>query len=240
MANLELPQHISRQFDEELEDIRAQVLTMGGLVEEQLSKALAALTDGDSELAHDVATMDYKVNALEVSIDEQCTQILARRQPAAGDLRLVLAVGKTITDLERIGDEVEKVGRMALRMIDSESPKSYYFGVLSMGSHVQQELHGALDAFARMDPLAALEDAKEDRKVDREYDIILRQLVTYMMEDPRSITRALNVVWIVRALERIGDHAKNICENVIYLVEGKNVRHITIEQVDEELRKRHS
>ena len=137
-----------------------------------------------------------------------------------------------------IGDEIEKIGRMVLRMIENESPKSYYFGVLSMGAAVQSELHGALDAFARMDSRAALEDAKEDPKVDKEYDAILRQLVTYMMEDPRSITRALDVVWTVRALERIGDHATNICENVIYLVEGKNVRHITLEQMHEELAKR--
>ncbi|MEE8514013.1 MAG: phosphate signaling complex protein PhoU [Gammaproteobacteria bacterium] len=224
-------QHISRQFDQELEDIRARVLSMGGLIETQIDNALEALCRGNSELAEKVIEADIKVNALEVSIDEDCTQILARRQPAASDLRLVLAVGKTITDLERIGDEAEKVGHMALHLAESQCPKSYYVGVASMGNHVRAMLHDALDAFARMDSEAALKVASEDPKVDQEYAAILRQLITYMMEDPRSIARALDVIWSVRALERIGDHASNICENVIYLTEGKNVRHISLEEM---------
>ncbi|MEE8055469.1 MAG: phosphate signaling complex protein PhoU [Gammaproteobacteria bacterium] len=224
-------QHISRQFDQELEDIRARVLSMGGLIETQIDNALEALCRGNSELAEKVIEADIKVNALEVSIDEDCTQILARRQPAASDLRLVLAVGKTITDLERIGDEAEKVGHMALHLAESQCPKSYYVGVASMGNHVRAMLHDALDAFARMDSEAALKVASEDPKVDQEYAAILRQLITYMMEDPRSIARALDVIWSVRALERIGDHASNICENVIYLTEGKNVRHVSLEEM---------
>ncbi|MFB3081946.1 MAG: phosphate signaling complex protein PhoU [Gammaproteobacteria bacterium] len=224
-------QHISRQFDQELEDIRARVLSMGGLIETQIDNALEALCRGNSELAEKVIEADIKVNALEVSIDEDCTQILARRQPAASDLRLVLAVGKTITDLERIGDEAEKIGHMALHLAESQCPKSYYVGVASMGNHVRAMLHDALDAFARMDSEAALKVASEDPKVDQEYAAILRQLITYMMEDPRSIARALDVIWSVRALERIGDHASNICENVIYLTEGKNVRHVSLEEM---------
>lgn len=224
-------QHISRQFDQELEDIRARVLSMGGLIEAQIDNALEALCRGNSELAEKVIEDDIKVNALEVSIDEDCTQILARRQPAASDLRLVLAVGKTITDLERIGDEAEKVGHMALHLAESQCPKSYYVGVESMGNHVRAMLHDALDAFARMNSEAALKVASEDPKVDQEYAAILRQLITYMMEDPRSIARALDVIWSVRALERIGDHASNICEHVIYLTEGKNVRHVSLEEM---------
>lgn len=231
-----LPSHISQQYNRELEDIRSRVLAMGGLVEEQLDKAMRAMLNGDADLAELVATSDYAVNSLEVSIDEECTEILARRQPAAGDLRLVLAVTKTITDLERVGDEAEKIGRMVLRLIQNESPKSYYLGVLGMGNRVRRQLHAALDAFARMDPDAALEVVNQDIEVDRENDGIMRQLITYMMEDPRSISRVLDVVWVVRALERIGDHAGNICENVIYLVKGKNVRHTSLEDVKKALR----
>ncbi|MCI0401249.1 MAG: phosphate signaling complex protein PhoU [Gammaproteobacteria bacterium] len=228
--------HISRQFDQELEDIRARVLAMGGLTEAQIADALEALCDGNSELAEQVIENDIKVNTLEVSIDEDCTQILARRQPAATDLRLVVAVGKTITDLERIGDEAEKIGHMALHLAENQCPKSYYVGLESMGNHVRAMLHDALDAFARMDSESALKVASEDPKVDQEYVAILRQLITYMMEDPRSIARAMDVIWSVRALERIGDHASNICENVIYLVEGKNVRHVSLEEMRKKVR----
>ena len=231
MTATTLSQHISRQFDQELEAIRSRVLEMGGLIETQVTNALQALCDGNSELAEEVIENDIKVNTLEVSIDEECTQILARRQPAASDLRLVVTVGKTITDLERIGDEAEKIGRMALHLAENQYPKSYYIGLESMGNHVRTMLHDALDAFARMDSEAALKVASEDPKVDQEYGAILRQLITYMMEDPRSIARAMDFIWSVRALERIGDHASNICENVIYLVEGKNVRHISLEEM---------
>ena len=232
MTARQLPPHISQQFDQELEDIRSSVLRMGGLVEQQLSNGIEALSKGDLEMAEDVATSDYKVNQLEVAIDEECTQILARRQPAASDLRLVMAVTKTITDLERIGDEVEKIGRLVQHLVETEHPKSYYIGVVAMGNHVRKMLHDALDAFARTDSKMALAIAKEDQKVDDEYDAIIRQLITYMMEDPRSITGVLDVMWAVRALERVGDHANNICENIIYLVEGKDVRHISLEEME--------
>lgn len=235
MSAKPLPHHISKQFEQELEDIRARVLEMGGLVEEQLSQALDALAAGSVEQAEVVATSDYKVNAMEVSIDEECVEILARRQPTAGDLRLVIAVIRIITDLERIGDEAEKIARMMLRFMENGSPKSYYIGFLTMGRHVHNTVNGALDAFARMDSQAALAVAREEPRVDQEYNAILRHLITYMMEDSRSITRVLDVVWAVRALERIGDHAHNICESVIYLVEGKDVRHTHIEDIEEEI-----
>ncbi len=235
MGTRSLSQHISKQFDEELEDLRSRVMLMGGLVEDQLTKALEAMDGMDVELAEYVSTHDYQVNSMEVSIDEECTQVLARRQPAAGDLRLVLAVIKTISDLERIGDEVEKIGRMVVRMSEQESPKSYYISVLSMGKHVQQMLHASLDVFVRMDSQRAVDVAAEDERIDEEYGAIMRQLITYMIEDPRSISKVLDVVWAVRALERVGDHAKNICENVIYLVEGKDVRHTSIEDMQREI-----
>jgi phosphate transport system protein len=227
--------HISRQYNTELEDIRSRVLQMGGLVEKQISQAIGALVNGDTTLAEAVATEDYKVNRMEVAIDEECSQIIARRQPAASDLRLVVAVIKTITDLERIGDEAEKIARMAVRLAAEERPKSNYIEIQALGNHVRQMVRDALDSFARLDVEAALRVAQEDRKVDQEYEGVMRQLITYMMEDPRTITRMLNVVWAARALERIGDHASNIGEYVIYLVKGKDVRHTSLEQIEREI-----
>jgi phosphate transport system protein len=227
--------HISRQFNAELEDIRSRVLQMGGLVEQQISQAITALVKADTILADAVATDDYKVNRLEVSIDEECSQIIARRQPAASDLRLVVAVIKTITDLERIGDEAEKIARMAVRLAGEERPKKNYIEIQALGNHVREMVHDALDAFARLDVEAALRIAREDMKVDQEYEGVLRQTITYMMEDPRTISRMLNVIWAARALERIGDHACNICEYVIYLVKGKDVRHTSLEQIEREI-----
>ncbi len=227
--------HISRQFNAELEDIRTRVLQMGGLVEQQIGNAITALMSADTTLAEAVATEDYKVNKLEVAIDEECSQIIARRQPAAGDLRLVVAVIKTITDLERIGDEAEKIARMAQRLATEERPKNNYMEIQALGNHVRGMVRDALDAFARLDIEAAVRVAREDEQVDREYDGIMRQMITYMMEDPRSISRMLNVVWAARALERIGDHACNICEYIIYLVKGKDVRHTSLEQIEKEI-----
>ena len=228
-------QHISKQFDNELENIRERVLAMGGLVEQQLIDALRALTETEIQHAQNVINNEPKVNALEVSIDEDCTKILARRQPAAGDLRLVMAVIKTITDLERIGDESEKIAKMAIDLIEKQGPKSYYVGINAMGNHARRMVHDALDAFARMDTRAAVTVAGEEPKSDDMYVAVLRQLITYMMEDPRNITGTIDAVWTARALERIADHARNICEYVVYFVEGKDVRHISIEQMEKEI-----
>ncbi|MDE2306103.1 MAG: phosphate signaling complex protein PhoU [Gammaproteobacteria bacterium] len=235
MEIADLTHHTSRRFNEDLEKVRNQVLQMGGFVEEQLHKAIAALVDGDSKLGELVATEDYKVNGMEVSIDEECSRILALRAPAAGDLRVIVAIIKTITDLERIGDEAEKIGHIALRLATMERPADKYREVKHLGRHVARMVHDALDAFARMDAKAALQTAREDRMVDEEYESIQRQCMTFMMEDPRQIRRALEIMWIVRALERIGDHAKNMCEYVVYMVYGKDIRHTSLEDVSREL-----
>jgi len=217
--------HISRRFNNDLEDLRNSVLSMGGLVEAQLSRAIAAIVSGDSDLGIKVANDDYKVNSLEVSIDEECSRILATRSPAASDLRLIVAVIKTITDLERIGDEAEKIGFLASQLAAMDRPTDSYRELKYLGNHVAEMLRASMDAFARLDTDAALEVVREDDKVDEEYDAITRQCITRMMEDPRSIRRFMNVTWAARSLERIGDHAKNIGEYVIYMVQGRDVRH---------------
>ena len=232
METADLSHHISRRFNEDLEQVRARVLTMGGMVEALLAKSISALTEGDSSLGKSVSEDDLAVNAMEVTIDEECSRILATRSPAAGDLRLIVATIKTITDLERIGDEGEKIGNIASRLATMERPENKYREVKHMGRLVSEMVHDALDTFARMDASAAVEVARRDRQVDEEYEAIQRQIITFMMEDPRTIRRALEVMWIVRALERVGDHAKNICEYVIYMVHGKDVRHTKLEDVE--------
>jgi phosphate transport system protein len=220
--------HISRRFNKDIEDLRNTVLGMGGLVETQLSRAIAAIVSGDSELGLKVARDDYKVNNLEVDIDEECSRILATRAPAAGDLRLIVAIIKTITDLERIGDEAEKIGFLASKLAGMDRPADSYRELKNLGSHVSHMLRDAMNAFARLDVAEALEVVREDELVDEEYDAITRQCITFMMEDPRSIKRVMNVTWAARSLERIGDHAKNICEYVIYMVEGRDIRHTDV------------
>jgi len=227
--------HISRQYNEELEDIRTKVMEMGGVVEQQLANSIKALIEDDSELADLVVSTDYKVNSLEVEIDEECVQILARRQPAATDLRLIMTVIKTITDLERIGDEAERISKMFLALTKNEKIKTSLAAIGHMGNHVRSMVHDSLDSFARMDAESALKVWHEDYQVDKEYEGIMRQLMTYMMEDPRSIPDILDLIWAVRALERIGDRATNICEYVMYLVKGKDVRHISAEQMDKQI-----
>ena len=238
METAELSQHISRRFNEDLERVRSQVLNMGGFVEQQLAKAVSALVEGDSTLGETVARDDFEVNRMEVSIDEECSRILATRAPAASDLRLIVAIIKAITDLERMGDECEKIGYIASRLATQERPANKYREIKHLGRVVQNMVHDSLDAFARMDAEAALKVARQDRLVDEEYEAIQRQSITFMMEDPRNIRRALDGMWVVRAIERIGDHAKNICEYVIFMVHGKDIRHVRLEDVEAELAKR--
>ena len=234
MQTSDITDHLSRRFNADLEDLRNNVLKMGGLVETQLSKAISAIVSGDSALGLKVANDDYKVNDLEVTIDEECSRILATRAPAAGDLRLIVAIIKTITDLERIGDEAEKIGFLASKLATMDRPVDSYRELKNLGNHVLQMLRDAMNAFARLDVESSLTVVREDEYVDEEYDTIARQCITFMMEDPRSIKRVMNVTWAARALERIGDHAKNICEYTIYMVEGRDVRHTAYIEPTEE------
>lgn len=234
MDTSDLKHHYSQQFNSELEDLRSRVLAMGGLVERQLEMALTAMNQAESESAEAVVANDYKVNACDVEIDERCTKILALRQPTASDLRLVLAVIKTTADLERIGDEAKRVARMAIRATAGDHGRNLFGQVTHLGAQVQQMLHAALDAFARMDIDAAIEVAHEDVNIDREYESVMRQSMTYMMEDPRSIPSVLDLIWAARALERIGDRCCNISEYVIYFVKGKDVRHTSLDQIKKE------
>jgi phosphate transport system protein len=235
METSDLSHHILSRYNAELEGLRSGVLQMGGMVEQQLQNGVKALYSGDSRLGEEVARLDHKVNAMEVSIDDDCSRILATRNPTASDLRLIVAVIKTITDLERIGDETEKLGNIAARLASMERPTDRYREIKHIGELVTEMVHGALDAFARLDTEAALAVARRDRVVDEEYEALQRQCITFMLEDPRSIRRALDVLWVARALERIGDHAKNICEYVIYMVLGKDIRHLSIEDVEREI-----
>lgn len=230
----DLGQHISRRFNEDLESVRSAVLKMGGLVEAQFDNAIKSLAEGDSELGLQVAQDDYKVNRLEVSIDEQCSRILATRAPTASDLRLVIAILKAITDLERIGDEAEKIGVLASRLAGVERPSTNYRELRNLASHVQQMIRQTLDAFARLDTAEALKVVKADDAVDEEYESIYRQGITFMMEDPRTISRVMDTTWVARSLERIGDHCKNICEYVLFMVYGKDIRHTQLESIEAE------
>jgi len=226
MTEPQITGHISKRFDLELEDIRNKVLSMGGLVENQVANGVKCLVDSDSERARKLIADDHEVNRMEVEIDEECVQILARRQPAAGDLRLIVAVIKTITDLERIGDQAEKLGRIQLELEQQEISSSTYIKLEHLGELVGKILHSALDAFARMNVDDAMATMELDLRVNDEYDSLMREMITHMMEDPRTIRSSLRISWCARALERIGDHAKNICEYVVFLVQGKDVRHI--------------
>jgi len=231
-----LAEHTYRKFDAELESVRARVLEMGGLVEDQINKSVDALINADAEMAQRVIDNDHRVNALEVSSDEACTQIIALRQPAAGDLRMVLTIIKTITDLERIGDEAAKIARFALRMAETDRlalPR--YTEIRFMADLTMKILRTSLDAFARVDASSAATVARQDLEVDQEFDLFARQLSTYMMEDPRNVSLFIDLMFVVKAIERIGDHAKNISEYVVFMVKGKDVRHATLEELEREL-----
>ena len=218
--------HTSKQFDSALEAIRSKVLHMGGLVEQQVAKAIEALDSGDFSLINAVIEGDTVVNRLEVEIDESCTQIIARRQPAATDLRVVHSVVKMITDLERIGDEAVKIARMARAIAEAERAHLPRIEFKHMENTALMMLRRALDSYARLDAVAAAAVVKEDDAVDAEFSAILRQLITHMMEDPRTISRAIDLLFVSKSLERVGDHAKNMCEYVVYLVKGRDVRHL--------------
>lgn len=227
--------HISQQYNIELEAIRTHLSEMGGMAQRQVNDAIQSLIDADVDRAEQVVRADTKVNSMEVTIDEECVRILARRQPAASDLRLVIAVTKAITDLERIGDEATKIARQAIAMNkDGLAPRGY-IEVRHIGGNVSRMLQDALDAFARLDMDLALNVVQTDRQVDMEYSTAMRELVTFMIEDPRSITRVLNIIWSLRALERIGDHARNLAQYVIYLVNGEDVRHSNLEDMSDNL-----
>ncbi len=230
MDKLHLDQHISRKFNDELEDIRNRALHMGGLVEQQVTGGLQALLDGDSELGAEISKADHQVNKMEVEIDEACTHVLARRQPAASDLRLIVTVIKVITDLERIGDEAEKLGRFSVDLASSRELPVYRKELRHLGELVKSMLRDALDAFARMDVDSAMKTAAKDADINQEYETLSRLLVTHMMEDPRQVRNVFNITWCARALERIGDHSVNICEYVVYLVKGKDIRHTSFDE----------
>jgi len=227
-------QHISRQFNQELEELKTHLMTMGGLVEQQVQQAIQALLDGDSRLAEQVSEGDHQVNEMQLKIDDECTRVLARRQPAASDLRLVLAVIRATADLERIGDEASKIARNAMTLIESGNGVRGLVEVRHISEHVRKMLRDALTAFARFDTELALKVVHEDDAVDDEYGSAMRSLMTFMMEDSRAIGPVLSVMWILRALERVGDHADNLAEYVIYLVKGLDIRHMDPEQLDED------
>jgi phosphate transport system protein len=228
-------EHTSKQYDAELEAVRAKVLEMGGLVEQQIVNALEALLKADLKLAKDVMQSDARVNALEVQVDEDCSHIIARRQPAAGDLRMIMMMVKTITDLERIGDEATKIARTAQRIYEEDRMfKPRFTEIKTMVKLVREMLRTSLDSFARLDVSQTLEVAKQDEQVDEQFRAAMRQLITFMLEDPRTISMSLEVLFVAKAVERIGDHAKNISEYVVYMVKGKDIRHTSLEDIERE------
>ncbi len=232
----DLGEHIQQSFDRELDSVRSRVLSMGGLVERQITDAVTALKEGDSELAEYVVRTDHRVNAQEVSIDEDCTYILARRQPTARDLRMVTAIIKTITDLERIGDESEKIAKAAVSISTSSAPglPELIQQIDQMGQDVLIMLRETLDAFVRNDTEAAVNTAAKDDDIDRLYVKLISEITNSIKQSPEDIEIFHSLMWVARALERIGDHSKNICEYIVYLVKGKNVRHTAIDELEQE------
>jgi phosphate transport system protein len=228
-------EHTFKQYDAELESVRAKVLEMGGLVEQQIVNALDALVGVNPKLAAEVMETDNRVNALEVQVDEDCSHIIARRQPAAGDLRMIMMVVKTITDLERIGDEATKIARVAQKIYESDRMyKPRFNEINTMVRLVREMLRTSLDAFARLDVTKTVNVARQDEQVDEQFRAAMRQLITFMLEDPRTISMSLEVLFVAKAIERIGDHAKNIAEYVVYMVKGKDVRHTTVDEMERE------
>lgn len=232
-----MSEHLSRQFDAELDDIRAQLTRMGGLVEEQLRSAMSAFTEGDRQLVDLVVARDAGVDEMEIAIDTACVHVVARRQPTAIDLRMIMSVGKVVTDLERIGDESKKIAKAARKILErgASAALTQIFEVRHSGDLVADMLHEVLDAFVRLDVEAAAAIVRRDKEIDEHFRAVMRQLITYMMEDPRTIGNALDVVFIAKSIERIGDHCKNIAKDVIYIARGRDVRHIGLDGLEREI-----
>ncbi|MBS3803760.1 MAG: phosphate signaling complex protein PhoU [Oleiphilaceae bacterium] len=224
--------HISNQFNHDLAGLKAEFLKMGGMVEQQVHDAVKALVESDGQLGEEVRAKDREVDKLEIEIDEEATLVIARRQPAARDLRLVISVIKMVADLERVGDEAKKIAKLAVALSDEGKAPHGYVEIRHIGEHVANMLRDSLDAFARLDSRQALRIMKEDKRVDEEYKAATRSLITFMMEDPRNISRCMSVMWVLRALERVGDHACNLAENVIFMVKGEDVRHTPMEEAE--------
>lgn len=236
MDTLHLGQHISHQFNDDLEHLRTKLLEMGGLVEDQLRDATRAIESADGGLAEKVLITEDEVDQREMALDQEAIAVLARRQPAASDLRLVIMVTKATRDLERIGDEANKIAKMAIELNNTggESARGYV-EIRHLASNVIRSVSWALDAFARYDVETALNVVRNDKDIDVEYKSAVREMMTYMIEDPRSISRVMSIMWALRALERIGDHARNVAEQVIYLVHGTDVRHSSLPDIEKVL-----
>ncbi|RBW49111.1 phosphate signaling complex protein PhoU [Marinobacter sp. F3R11] len=224
--------HISNRFNDELLALKTRFLKMGGLVEAQIDSALQSLIESNGELAEEIRSKDKLVDRMEMDIDEEAMLIIARRQPTARDLRLVISVIRMVADLERVGDEAKKIARFAIKLAEEGQAPQGYAEVRNIGAHVMGMIHDSLDAFARLDSEQALRVMKEDKRVDEEYQSAARALLTFMMEDTRNISHCMSVMWVLRALERVGDHACNIAENVIFMVKGEDVRHTPMEETE--------
>jgi phosphate transport system protein len=227
--------HLSTQFDTELSGISTRVLEMGGLVESQVAQAVYALTHFSAETASQVLVLEETVNSMEVEIDRDLSSIIARRQPTARDLRLLIAISKTIANLERVGDEAARVARTVQRLINTGVSSRLRLPVSDLKFESElaiAQLRKALDAFARLDVEKALEVLKQDNQIDQEFEGLMRKLITFMMEDPRTISSSIDLVFVAKAIERVGDHAKNLAEQIIYIVKGTDVRHNTVEEVE--------
>jgi phosphate transport system protein len=229
--------HLSSQFDSELSGVSSRVMEMGGLVESQIRTAVYALSQFSSEAADQVTELETNVNMMEIDIDRELSSIIARRQPTARDLRLLIAISKTTANLERAGDEAEKIARMVRSIIESGAARALPASELRVAADLASGLlRKALDAFARLDANAAVSILKEDDAIDKEFDGFVRKLITYMMEDPRTISSSLDLLFLAKAIERIGDHAKNIAEFIIYVVKGADVRHTSMETIESVVR----
>ncbi len=235
MDKLNIDQHISQQYNTALDDLKTEFLELGGVVEQQIIKSVTAITEMNTEVAEEVMKVEKEVDEREMKLDDLCTQIIARRQPTASDLRLVMAISKATRDLERMGDEANKVAEMAIAISVSDDLPHGFSELRNLGRNVQKIVNDSLTAFARYDVDMALKVVSKDKIIDQEYATAMRELITYMMEDPRNIGRSMNVIWSLRALERIGDHAGNIAEQIFYLVKGLDVRHKSADEMAKQI-----